>query len=358
MKKKYQVFVSSTYEDLIDERRSVSQALLECNCIPAGMELFPASNKQSWEIIKKVIDESDFYLLIVAGRYGTRGTNDEGKKVGYTEMEYDYAVGIGKPIIAFIHSRIGDLKAKQVEDTKIGKIRLQKFKDKITSTGRNVKFWCDKAELISGIKTSIPAMIEDYPANGWVRGDDNTTEYSTGLSIWKLTKIFNTRAEKNAESDPLLETYNIKQLDGIAFGLRSFRNRRKNDMQKNLDNGMRVRLLVMNPYGDFISQREKEESVEEGSMSKAIVQLVQWAEELNSNSMNGTIEIKYYDCMTLDFYWRMDDLLYVGPYMLNIDSQQTITFKYVKGGKGFKTYSEYFEDLWNNEKFCQKAFLK
>lgn len=358
MNKKYQVFVSSTYEDLIEERKSVSQALLESDCIPAGMELFPASNKQSWEIIKKVIDESDYYLLIVAGRYGSRGTNDEGEKVGYTEMEYDYAIKIGKPVIAFIHNKIDDLKAKQVEETKIGKIRLEKFKTKIKSSGRNVKFWYDKAGLISGIKTSISSMIEDCPSNGWVRGDDSAAEDVASLSLWKLSKIYNTRAEKNAESDPVLEKYNTKRLDGIAFGLRSFRNRRKNDMQKNLDNGMNARLLVMNPYGSFISQREKEENVEEGSMSKAIIQLVQWAEDLNLHSANGKIEVKYYDCMTLDFYWRMDDIIYVGPYMLDIDSQQTITFKYVAGGRGFKTYSEYFEDLWNNEKFCHKAYIK
>ena len=81
MEKRYQVFVSSTYEDLIEERKNVSQALLECNCIPAGMELFPASNKKSWDIIKKVIDESDYYLLIIAGKYGSLGESDDGKKV-------------------------------------------------------------------------------------------------------------------------------------------------------------------------------------------------------------------------------------------------------------------------------------
>ena len=358
MKKKYQVFVSSTYEDLVEERKSVSRVLLECDCFPAGMELFPASNKQSWEIIKKVIDESDFYLLIVAGRYGSCGLNDKNKRVGYTEMEYDYAVETGKPIIAFIHNKIDDLKAKQVEDTKIGKIRLNKFKNKIKSSGRNVRFWGNKADLISGIQTSIQAMIKNFPSSGWVKGYGGTGEEFEDLDRWKLSKIFNTRAEKNAESDPLLETHNIKQLDCIAFGLRSFRNRRKNDIQKNLNNGMHARFLVMNPYGLYISQREVEENVEHGSMSKSIIQLVHWVKDLNSHSSKGKIEVKYYNCMTLDFYWRIDNTIYVGPYMLEIDSQQTITFKYVEGGKGFKMYSEYFDDLWNKEKFCQNAYLK
>lgn len=44
------------------------------------MELFPASNKSQWDFIKRVIDESDFYLVIIAGKYGSIGINDEKKK--------------------------------------------------------------------------------------------------------------------------------------------------------------------------------------------------------------------------------------------------------------------------------------
>jgi hypothetical protein len=60
MDKRYQVFVSSTYVDLIPERNEVMQALLELKCMPAGMELFPAANETQWNWIKKVIDESDY----------------------------------------------------------------------------------------------------------------------------------------------------------------------------------------------------------------------------------------------------------------------------------------------------------
>lgn len=45
--RKYQVFVSSTYEDLQEHRRHVMQALLELDCFPAGMELFPSSDQES-----------------------------------------------------------------------------------------------------------------------------------------------------------------------------------------------------------------------------------------------------------------------------------------------------------------------
>lgn len=66
--KRYQVFVSSTYDDLQDERKEVMQALLELDCIPAGMELFPASSEDQWSLIKRVIDDCDYYILIIGGR--------------------------------------------------------------------------------------------------------------------------------------------------------------------------------------------------------------------------------------------------------------------------------------------------
>ena len=76
MNKRYQVFVSSTYEDLQDERREVMQALLELDCIPAGMELFPASNDDQWTLIKRVIDDCDYYLLVKQYTGGKSGQND------------------------------------------------------------------------------------------------------------------------------------------------------------------------------------------------------------------------------------------------------------------------------------------
>jgi hypothetical protein len=100
MEKRYQIFLSSTYEDLPDERAEVMQALLELNCMPAGMELFPAANEDQWNWIKKVVDESDYYMVIIGGRYGTIS---ERTGISYTEMEYRYAVEVGKPIIGFLH---------------------------------------------------------------------------------------------------------------------------------------------------------------------------------------------------------------------------------------------------------------
>jgi hypothetical protein len=67
MDKRYQVFVSSTYADLLIERQKVTQVLMEMDCIPAGMELFPAADEEQWEFIKKIISDCDYYILIIGG---------------------------------------------------------------------------------------------------------------------------------------------------------------------------------------------------------------------------------------------------------------------------------------------------
>ena len=43
--KKLQVFISSTYIDLKNERQAAVEAVLDAGHIPAGMELFKAGNE-------------------------------------------------------------------------------------------------------------------------------------------------------------------------------------------------------------------------------------------------------------------------------------------------------------------------
>ena len=135
MDKRYQVFVSSTYADLKEERQHVLQALMEMDCIPAGMELFPAADEEQWEFIKKVIDDCDYYLLIIGGRYGS--TTADG--ISYTEKEFDYAVEKGLRVVALIHGAPDDIPFGKSEQDPVLREKLISFKDKVMD-GRLVKF--------------------------------------------------------------------------------------------------------------------------------------------------------------------------------------------------------------------------
>lgn len=101
MNKKYQFFISSTYEDLKEERNAAIHAILTMNQFPVGMEMFSAANEEQWQIIKEAIDDSDYYVLIVANKYGSVIETGEDAGISYTEKEFNYAVEKGIPVLAF-----------------------------------------------------------------------------------------------------------------------------------------------------------------------------------------------------------------------------------------------------------------
>jgi hypothetical protein len=94
----FQVFVSSTFDDLKDEGSQVSNALAKAGYVAAGMELFPATDQKQLEYIKRIIDRSDYYVIIVGARYGSPAENG----LSYTENEFDYARSKNIPVLAFL----------------------------------------------------------------------------------------------------------------------------------------------------------------------------------------------------------------------------------------------------------------
>lgn len=170
MDKIYQVFVSSTYIDLQEERAEVMQALLELDCFPAGMELFPASNEDQWSLIKRVIDNCDYYILIIGGRYGS--VDEDG--MSYTEKEYRYALSQGKPIIAFLHKNPENIISKNTELTTEGREKLKQFR--ALAENKLVKYWENPAELGSIVSRSMINLIKQFPSDGWVRSNSLATE--------------------------------------------------------------------------------------------------------------------------------------------------------------------------------------
>jgi hypothetical protein len=166
MDKRYQVFVSSTYADLKEERRRVIQAVIEMDCIPAGMELFPAADEEQFQFIKRVIDDCDYYLLIIGGRYGS--TTAEG--ISYTEKEFDYAVSRGLRVIALVHENPENIPLGKSEKEPLLREKLQAFREKVL-TDRIVKFWTSADVLPSLVTSSLAHTMKVYPAVGWIRAN-------------------------------------------------------------------------------------------------------------------------------------------------------------------------------------------
>jgi hypothetical protein len=162
----YQVFISSTFTDLQEERRAVAEAISKSGQIPAGMEYFPASSQKQFEYIKKIIDRCDYYVLIIAGKYGTMSPSG----ISYTEEEYNYATSKGIPVLAFINNEVGKIPSEKVETDKEKLDKLQNFRDEVASS-RIVEFWKDSKELPGKVAIAVAQEINLNPGIGWIRGD-------------------------------------------------------------------------------------------------------------------------------------------------------------------------------------------
>jgi hypothetical protein len=205
MNKRYQVFVSSTFADLQEERSKVIQTIMELDCIPAGMDIFPAIDEEQFEFIKKVIDDCDYYILIVGGRYGS--LSEDG--VSYTEKEYNYALEKDIKVIALIHADPDSIPlGKSEKDDKLRQ-KLEDFKQRVT-TGRLVKFWNNAEELAGLVALSLSKTIKTYPAIGWVRG--NTTSNIEALEELNQQRKLNDelkneldKLKKNLDTKPVFD---------------------------------------------------------------------------------------------------------------------------------------------------------
>lgn len=163
MERKYQVFISSTYTDLKEERQNIINILLMVDCIPAGMEAFAASDDTQFDIIKRVIDLCDFYILIIGNRYGSV---NEKTGQSYTEMEFDYALSNGIPILVF--AKNVDLNREETPESVEYRGKLAAFRERALSE-RLGGMWSSLSDLTGQVAVSIMKAKNENNRPGWVR---------------------------------------------------------------------------------------------------------------------------------------------------------------------------------------------
>ena len=164
--KKYQIFVSSTYTDLVTAREKIIETILKLYHFPVGMEMFSADDAEQWEVIKDTIDVSDYYIVIIGHRYGS--VTSDG--ISFTEKEYDYAKERDVPILAFIRKRDVATKPHERDDDGSKAEKLDRFIEKATKS-KMCEFWDNDDDLSTKVAIALPKIFRKTPRIGWVRSD-------------------------------------------------------------------------------------------------------------------------------------------------------------------------------------------
>lgn len=187
MNKKLQVFVSSTYTDLIEERQAAVEAILDAGHIPAGMELFKAGKSQM-QTIRKWIDESDVYMLILGGRYGSI---EEESGLSYTELEYKYALSKKMPFFAVVLSE-QFIKNKNYISEESYSDKYDGFKSLVMTNMIKVVNDCKDIKL--AISTTLNEFIKEYNLRGWIPNNKKYFNSSEDVDTYIYNRIKNAKA--------------------------------------------------------------------------------------------------------------------------------------------------------------------
>lgn len=215
MEKKYQIFISSTFEDLKEERKKVQDTILSMYHFPIGMEMFSAADEEQWEVIKETIDSSDYYALIIANRYGTIIQEGNDKGISYTEKEYRYAKSKNIPILAFVIDKSVSRLESQRETTVKAQKKLKEFIKEV-GTGRTIQWWTSTEDLASKVMNSLNKQILKGKRPGWIRATDYISENELGKlekEVQDLKKLNEHLKYKSYELPPMfLETIDLRNM--------------------------------------------------------------------------------------------------------------------------------------------------
>ena len=251
MDRKFSVFVSSTFEDLIEERQMAINAVMNAGHFHVGMEIFNAGNGTPLETIKEYMENTDVFLLILGGVYGSV---EEGSKKSFTQLEYEHAVNVlKKPIIPlvlqddYLQAKEQRLGISMFERERVEEYNSFKALIKSRHTAKNISRLEDvKAEVGNAIRR----FENDKDIGGWQRVHSKTDKMSKA----GIVDIYHPEALKVWQERP--DFSGAKEVKLIFTSGTKFFKELQDSLREALAEGTRVKILLATPDSDFVKEIE------------------------------------------------------------------------------------------------------
>ena len=161
MSKKYFIFISSTRDDLKAERLELTKIVSELGAIPISLDAFDITQEEDRKIIRKTIEECDYFLNLTAFKAGAKVD-----KSFALELEYSYAVKAEVPVLALVISEKARWKASKKEKEAAKAKALASFKKKLESHKHD--FWTNLGDLRQKALGLLIREMNLNPRRGWV----------------------------------------------------------------------------------------------------------------------------------------------------------------------------------------------
>lgn len=356
MEKKYQIFISSTFDDLEKERQKVRDTILSMYQFPIGMEMFSAADEEQWNIIKETIDSSDYYIVIIAHRYGSIIESGDDAGISYTQKEFSYAKKQGIPILAFIIDDSIPVTSDKVETDTSKNEKLKVFKE-LAKKGRIVEWWKNGDELARKVAVALSKEFQKGKRPGWIRADAASEEK---LNLENINqKPLKTRVKKYtnllaAYDDIVIDINESPFFDFMGLQGSNFL-RDSNSLAlsiKEKDN-LRIRYLVQYPFSEEIRQRLEclPECLNDDELEEKWRTIYGNIKELRRECSveyrkAESVEVRHF-CNPLIFRLLFTKQhLYMNYYEYGKNTIRCEVFRYDSDTPTYKTYRMYFDNLW------------
>ncbi|MBD5540660.1 MAG: DUF4062 domain-containing protein [Lachnospiraceae bacterium] len=206
MEKKYQIFISSTHEDLKEERKRTQDTIFSMHQLPVGMEVHSTADEEQWKIIREVIEGSDYYVLIIGYKYGSVIEEGEYAGISYTQKEFRYALEKNVPVLAFFIDDSVLITPEKIEEDADSKNKLEKFKDEVKNVCM-IQWWKDTDDLANKVKNALNEQISRKDRPGWIRIQCFETN-DVQRNIVELNKAIKELDEYKEEFQKKITNYN------------------------------------------------------------------------------------------------------------------------------------------------------
>lgn len=338
MQKKYQIFISSTYVDLIKERQKVQDAILSLYHFPIGMEMFSAADEEQWKIIQETIDSSDYYILIIGQRYGSMIEEGPDAGISYTQKEFRYAKSKGIPILAFIADKSVPIDSKYLESD-AAREKLKKFKEEV-SHNRHIRTWNNpddlKAKVLSALHMQIQRDTEHNKNRpGWVRNvkqkkSDNQFLYSLATNP---EQDFSKRVRDAVRVTIIVRT-GINIINQYEWAI-----------EGSLRRGCKYRILAYD-YGKEVPMIYSEHSKKNHDTAYAM--FMDLCQKYPSLEYRETIRWPSYSIMYVEYEQETENYILIQLYPQTMKGSERPMFRINQGDAWYPKFLEEVETLWND----------
>lgn len=342
MKKKYQIFISSTYEDLKKERKKIQDSILKMQHFPIGMEHFSAANRSQWKIIQETIDKSDYYILVIGRKNGTIINEGPDKGLSYTEKEYNYAISKGIPVLAFIMDESVPRTDVQRENTEAAQKKLKKFIEKVRND-RPVEQWKTSEDLINKVVLALMKEIDETPRPGWNRYEHNNLVAKDNNSV-VLKRLHTTKSPLDiiemTKEELFISGITMKSWVGCISHLMD-----KKDIS--------IKILAMNTSNESLVRCFKE-ARNNGANIPPLDELIDGLKN------HPDVEIRLIDSMTPLLFVGSDynstqGYIKVQPLMNSYGASKSLCIEVESTHNCYSNYLDQINAIWKRGKTCLKS---